>query len=238
MKSIIKFIVLFLVIASTTSCVLTGTKGNSHVTTEERTPNSSFDGIKVSQGINLFLTQGNDEKITVETDENLQDILITEVNNNNVLEVYFKKNVRKATSKNVYVTAKNINLLSTSSGASLTCEDVINSESIQLKASSGSSLRVEVISNEVTSNSSSGSSIKIIGKTNLFTTKASSGSNIKADRLEASEVEAKASSGSSIDVNAIDALVATASSGGSIDYEGTPRRLVKNTSSGGSVYKN
>jgi len=238
MKSIIKFTVLLLVIASTTSCVLTGKKGNSHVTTEERSPNSSFDGIKVSQGINLFLTQGNDEKISVETDENLQDILITKVNNNNVLEVYFDQNVRKATSKNVYVTAKNINLLSTSSGASLTSEDVINSESVQLKSSSGSSIRVEIVATEVTSSSSSGSSIKIIGKTNMFTAKSSSGSTITADRLVASEVEAKVSSGASINVYATDALVATASSGGSIDYEGTPRRLVKNTSSGGSVHKN
>ncbi|MDP3352325.1 MAG: head GIN domain-containing protein [Flavobacteriaceae bacterium] len=238
MKSIIKFIVLLLVIISTTSCVLTGTKGNSHVTSEERTPNSSFDGIKVSQGISLFLTQGNDEKIIVETDENLQDILITKVNNNNILEVYFDENVRKATTKNVYVTAKNINLLSTSSGASLTSEDVINSESVQLKSNSGSSIRVEIVSNDVTSTSSSGSSIKIIGKTKIFSAKSSSGATIRADRFEADEVEAKVSSGASIDVFATDVLVATASSGGSIDYEGTPKRLVKNTSSGGSVHKN
>ncbi|MCM2301481.1 MAG: DUF2807 domain-containing protein [Flavobacteriaceae bacterium] len=238
MKSIIKFTFLLLVFASTTSCVLTGKKGNSHVITEERSPNSSFDGIKVSQGINLLLKQGNNESITVETDENLKDILITKVNNNNVLEVYFDQNVRKATAKNVYVTAKNINLLSTSSGASLTCEDVIYTESIQLKSSSGSSIRIEVIATEVTSSSSSGASTKIIGKTKLFNAKSSSGSTINANRLEASEVEANVSSGASIDVFATNALIATASSGGSIDYEGTPRRLVKNTSSGGSVHKN
>lgn len=238
MQTIIKFIVLLLVITSTTSCVLTGKKGNSQVTTVERTPNNSFDGIKVSQGINLILTQGNEEKISVETDENLQEILITKVNNNNVLEVYFDQNIRKATSKNVYVTAKNINLLSTSSGAIITSEDVIKTETIQLKTSSGSSIRVEIVSNEVISSSSSGSSIKIIGQTKLFTAKASSGSTIKANRLEATEVEAKASSGASVEVNATYALVAAASSGGSINYEGTPKRLVKNTSSGGSIYKN
>lgn len=238
MKSIAKIIILLLVIISTTSCVLRGKKGNSHVTSEERTPNSSFDGIKVSQGINLVLTQGSDEKITVETDENLQDILITKVNNNHILEVYFDRQVRKASTKNVYVTAKNINLLSTSSGASLTSDDVINSESVQLKSSSGSNIRVEIISNDVSSSSSSGSSIKIIGKISNFSAKASSGSTIRANRLEASEVEAKASSGASIEVNASEILVATASSGGSINFEGTPKKLVKNTSSGGSINKN
>lgn len=238
MKSIIKFTFLLFVIISSTSCVLTGKKGNSQVISEERTPNSSFDGIKVSQGINLFLTQGNNEKITVETDENLQDILITKVNNNNVLEVYFDENVRKATTKNVYVTARNLHLLSTSSGASATSENVINTESIQLKSSSGSNIRVEIVSNDVTSASSSGSSIKIIGKTNLLNAKSSSGASIRADRFEASEVEAKVSSGASIDVFATESLIANASSGGSIEYTGTPRKLVKNTSSGGSVHKN
>lgn len=238
MKSIAKIIILLLVIVSTTSCVLTGMKGNNHVTSEERTPNSSFDGIKVSQGINLFLIQGNDEKITVETDENIQDILITKVNNNRILEVYFDKNIRKATTKNVYVTAKNINLLSTSSGASLTSEEPIKSETVQLKSSSGSSIRVEIISNDISSSSSSGSSIKIIGKTTSFLAKSSSGSTIRAERLEAAEVEAKASSGANINVNASEVLDATASSGGSVNFEGTPKKLIKNTSSGGSIHKN
>ncbi|MDP2088314.1 MAG: head GIN domain-containing protein [Flavobacteriaceae bacterium] len=238
MKSIVKIPVLLLMLISTTSCVLTGIKGNSQVTTEDRNLNSKFDGIKVSQGINLILTQGNDEKITVETDENLQDILVTKVNNNNVLEVYFDKNVRKVSTKNVYVTAKDISLLSTSSGASLTSENAIRSESVQLKSSSGSSIRVEIVAHEITSAASSGSNIKIIGKTNNFTAKASSGSTIRANRLEAAEVEAKASSGASIDVNASEILIATASSGGSINFEGNPKKLIKNTSSGGSVHKN
>ena len=238
MKSIVKIIVILLIFISTTSCILTGTKGNNKVTTEERNPNSQFDGIKVSQGINLILTQGNDEKITVETDENLQEILITKVNNNHILEVYFDKNIRKATTKNVYVTAKNINLLRSSSGASITSENAIRLESVQIKSSSGSSIRIEIVAHEINSTASSGSNIKIIGKTNNFTAKASSGSTIRANRLEASEVEVKASSGASIEVNASQILAATASSGGSVDYEGNPKKLIKNTSSGGSVHKN
>lgn len=238
MKSIAKIIVLVVVFTSITSCMLTGVKGNQNVTTEDRTIKSDFDGIKVSQGINLFLIQGDELKISVETDENLQDILKTEVNKGNVLEVYFDEQVRKATAKNVYVTAKNINFLRTSSGASLTAEDVINSEAVQIETSSGSSIRVELLANDITSSSSSGSSIKVIGKTNNLTAKASSGSSIRAHRLEAEVVEAKASSGANIEVNALEELVASASSGGSIDYEGTPKKLVKNTSSGGSVHKN
>ncbi len=238
MKTTAKILFFLLIIFSTTSCVLKGTRGNKQVTTKERIANSSFEGIKVSQGINLILTQGNEEEITVETDENLQDILITKVNNNQILEVYFDENVRKATVKNVYVTAKKINNLRSSSGSSIISENAIRSESVQLKSSSGSSIRVEIIATEINSIASSGSSIKIIGKTNNFTAKASSGSTINANRLEASEVTAKASSGSSMEVYASNILNATASSGGSINFDGNPKNQIKNTSSGGSVYKN
>jgi hypothetical protein len=238
MKSILKYTALLLVIITTSSCVITGTKGNNQIVTQERKLNKSFDGIDVSQGINVFLTQGNEENISVETDENIQEILITKVNNNNILEVYFDENVRKVATKNVYITAKNIHFLDTSSGASITAEEAIKTATLELKSSSGSSIRVEVVSNLATAKASSGSSIKIIGKTNSFNAKASSGSTIRADRFESSEVEAKVSSGASIDVNAKNLLVASASSGGSIDYEGNPKKLVKNTSSGGNVHKN
>lgn len=218
--------------------MICGTKGNNQLITQERNLNASFDGIKVSHGINLILTQGNEEKITVETDENLQDLLITKVSNNNLLEIYFDKKVRKASTKNVYVTAKNIKLLKSSSGSSILSENVLKSDLVQLKSSSGSSIRVEIIAPEIISSCSSGSSIKIIGKTNHFTAKASSGATITANQLSAVEAEAKVSSGASIELNVSEILTTHASSGGSVGYEGNPKKLIKNTSSGGSVYKN
>jgi hypothetical protein len=238
MKTLVKSIALLVIFSITTSCVLTGTKGNQHVVTNERTVTNSFDGIDVSQGISVYVSQGDEEKITVETDENIQDLLKTTITNNGILKVYFDEPVRNVKTKNVYVTVKNIQLLESSSGSSITAEDAIRTESIQLKSSSGSSIRVEVLTTNATSKASSGSSIKLIGKATTLDARASSGSTIRADRFEASEVEAKVSSGASIEVYATDLLTAEASSGGSIEYNGNPKNIVKNTSSGGSVHKN
>lgn len=238
MKTILKSIAIIVLFSLTTSCVLTGTKGNQHVVTEERTVTDSFDGIDVSQGISVYITQGDEEKITVETDENIQELLKTTVTKNGILKIFFDEPVRNVKTKNVYVTVKNVQLLESSSGSSITAEEAIHTESIQLKSSSGSSIRVDVVSTNTITKSSSGSSIKLIGKTNSLDAKASSGSTIRADRFEASEVEAKASSGASIEVYATDILAADASSGGSIEFNGNPKKIIKNTSSGGSVNKN
>lgn len=213
---------------------MTGIRGNGNVISEDRTINSDFDVIKVQQGINLFLTQGNSTEINVEADENILDLLITEVKNGE-LKVYFDKNVYRAKKRNVYLTTTTISKIRTSSGASVKSENTLQVKSLDLDSSSGSSIKIYVNATEVTSESSSGSDIDIFGSTETFSAKASSGSSIDADELEAIDVYAKVSSGANINVNVTGKLIAKASSGGDIDFEGNPTDVNKDTSSGGSV---
>ncbi|SDX13048.1 Putative auto-transporter adhesin, head GIN domain [Lutibacter oricola] len=228
---------LILTLFTTTSCMVegfTGIKGNRNVISEDRSISSNFENIKVQQGIHLYLTQGETTTVKVEADENIMDLLVTEVNNNE-LKIYFDKNVYKAKARNVYLTTSNIAAISTSSGAYAKTENTIRSESITLKSSSGSSIRATIDANNVDSSCSSGADIDIFGKTKTFSAKASSGSSIDADELKSTDAYAKVSSGANIDVNVTGKLTAKASSGGDIDFEGNPSEVNKETSSGGSV---
>jgi putative autotransporter adhesin-like protein len=232
------FLALLLVtLFTTTSCFvdgLTGIRGNRNVVSEDRSIQEDFNAIKVQQGINLYLTQGNSTKLNVEADENIIDLLITEVRNNE-LKVYFEKNVYKAKARNVYLTTNEISSIRTSSGAYVKSENTLQVNSLVLDSSSGSSIKVYVNADEIESSTSSGADIDIFGKTQFISAKASSGSSIDADELESVDAYAKASSGANIDVNVSGKLTAKASSGGDIDYEGNPSDINKDTSSGGSV---
>ena len=202
MKTFTKITAILLLVLTTTSCFvdgLAGIKGNGDVVTEDRTIHSNFNSIKVQQGIQVFLTQGNSTELRVEADENIIDLLITEVKNNE-LKIYFEKNVYKAKSRNVYLTANEISKIKTSSGALVKTENTIETNTIELDSSSGSS--------------------------------------IDADELTCIEAYANASSGANINVNVSDKLTASASSGGDIDFEGNPKNVNKDTSSGGSVSGN
>lgn len=237
MKTLTKFVAVLFILVTTTSCFIegmTGIKGNGNIVSEDRNLNSEFDVIKVQQGINLFLTQSNTTKLSVEADENILDLLITEVKNNE-LKVYFEKNVYRAKARNVYLSTNTISKIRTSSGASVRSENTLQVSTLDLDSSSGSSIKVYVNADEVSSESSSGSDIDIYGKTKSFSANASSGSSIDADELESVNAYAKASSGSNINVNVKGKLTAKASSGGDIDYEGNPINVNKDTSSGGSV---
>ena len=213
---------------------ITGVKGNRNVISEDRNISSDFNRIKVQQGISLYLTQGNSTEISVEADENIMDLLITEVKNNE-LKVYFEKNVYKAKARKVFLTTKNITEIRTSSGASVKTENTIHVENLILDSSSGSSIRATVDADQIESSTSSGAHINVYGETDKLSVRASSGSSIDADELLAEDVSAKVSSGANIDVNAKHSLTAKASSGGDIDYKGSPKTINKNTSSGGSV---
>src|SRR4030043_260136 len=95
--------------------------GDGNVVKKERTA-GSFTGVKVSTGIDVFLSQGDKMSLSVETDENLQEYILTEVRDN-VLHVYTDVNIRKAELKRVYVAMKEINYLSTSSAGDLNAYD-------------------------------------------------------------------------------------------------------------------
>ena len=244
MKTLIKITVLIttylLILFTTTSCFvegMTGIKGSNVVVSEERTISSNFETIDVQQGINVYVTQGNSTSISVEADDNIIDLLVTEVKNNE-LKIYFEKNVYKAKAKNVFLTASTINQIKTSSGALVKSENTIQTNTLDLDSSSGSSIKIRVSANEVISETSSGSNMKIEGKTTKFSASSSSGSSINASNLKTVDAYAKASSGAQIDVNVSGELRAKASSGGDIDYEGNPSKIDKDTSSGGSVSGN
>ncbi|PHS53861.1 MAG: DUF2807 domain-containing protein [Lutibacter sp.] len=236
-KITIYLALLLVILFTTTSCFVegfTGIRGNRNVVSEDRSIHEDFNAIKVQQGINLYLTQGNSTEITVEADENIIDLLLTEVRNNE-LKVYFKKNIYKAKARNVYLTTHQISSIRTSSGAHVKSENTLQVNSLVLDSSSGSSIKIYVNADEIESSTSSGADIDIFGKTKFISAKASSGSSIDADELESVDAYAKASSGANIDINVSGKLTAKASSGGDIDYEGNPSNVDKNTSSGGSV---
>ena len=238
MKSLITktFALLFIATVST-SCMIEGissVSGNRNVITETRKINDDFTKIQVGQGIQLHITQEDNLSLVVKADENLHKLIETEVRNG-VLKISSKRNIRRAKSKKVYLSAPNINAIKATSGSDVVTENTINANEFEAHVSSGADARIDVNADTVNSSASSGADLKIKGTANYYTAKASSGSSIRAYSLESKNATVKASSGANIDVHAIESLNAKASSGGDIDYRGNPKKIDKRSSSGGSI---
>ncbi|MEZ4808957.1 MAG: head GIN domain-containing protein [Allomuricauda sp.] len=225
--------ILFSIFAS--SCMMdinfgTGKRGNGDVVEESRTVTEDFTVVSASEGLDVFVTQDQDYKITVEADENIIDLIGTDIKDGK-LKIHAIENIGKATKK-IYVSLPRITALKSSSGADLIVQNVIESEKIDLDASSGSDLNVELIAREVSADASSGADIRISGQADMLEAEASSGADIKAHELVTKKCNADASSGADITVNVSESLVADASSGADISYTGDASVQTKKSVSG------
>jgi len=239
MTTLAKMAIAALLALFTSSCAFDisfgeGKRGNGQVVEESRKVTDEFTAVYASEGLDVFVTQGNTFSINVEADENIIDLIGTDIRDGR-LKVHAIENIGRATKK-VYVTLPEVTSLHTSSGADLIAQNTIKTTKIELDASSGSDLEIEVDADEVTANTSSGADIKLSGRTNVLYADASSGSDIKARSLMAKRCTADASSGADISINVSESLMADASSGADISYTGDAS-VQKKKSVSGSVHK-
>ena len=242
----VKFITLITKIILVTICALlfascnniskmNSISGSGNVTTENRIVTADFKNIKVSNAIDVVIEQGDKTEIIVETDDNLQAIITTKIENGVLVIKSGSSSFRNATSKKVTVRMPIIEDLDASSAATVSCKNVIKGENISLNTSSAAQIKLNIESDNIYCDSSSGSEISINGKALKLDISSSSGSSIHAEDLLANEVIADASSGSSISIHPIVSLNAEASSGASVSYNTEPKTIQKRSSSGGSV---
>ena len=227
-----------------TSCQLDfnlgkGVIGDRNVITKERKINDDFNSIKVSRGIEVFITQGNTVSLKVEADGNLHDIITTEVSSTNgVLRISANENIKSAKSKKVILSVININSFETTSGAYVYSENTIKTDELSLESTSGSHIDLTVVTDRLTCQTTSGAGIKLNGRTENLRAEATSGSYIKASDLEAEISRVSATSGASISVNTSKELTANATSGANIKYEGDPLKVNKSNGVSGSIKRN
>ncbi len=218
------------------SCSFAQDKSKSNDETRQVRQVTGFSSISVEEGIILNLTQGDKEFVEVLAKADLIDEVLTELDGDK-LRVHMKGNHYHNIRVTVNVTAITVKELEAGSGATLETQNTIKSDRLELESSSGATLRVDFNAPKASCETSSGASASLKGETTEFRAEASSGSTLKANNLKAVNVHAEASSGASIRVYVDGEFVAEASSGGSIEYAGTPKSKDIEKSSGGSVSK-
>lgn len=211
-----------------------GVKGNGNVNTVERNIEGEFNQIKVSRGLDVYLTQSDTEMLKVQADENLHDIIITEIENG-VLKIYADENISYAEAQKVMVNVKDLTLISATSGSDVYSTNTIEADNIKLITTSGADMEVEIDAEITTLASTSGSDIKVSGTTNTLSASATSGSDIKAGDLISQNCTASVTSGADIIVHAEEKLTANATSGGDIRYSGSPKKVSSNDGVSGSI---
>ena len=209
--------------------------GNNKVEKEKRDA-GQFSSLKVSSGIDVFLSQGERESIEVEADENLHEYILTEIRNG-VLHVYTEANIREAEMKRVYVTMKDIESLNTSSAGDIIGQTPVRTGRLELSVSSAGDIRLEVYAKEIKAGVSSSGDVTLTGEAGFMEADLSSAGDLNAYNLKVKEADVSVSSAGGADIYVTERLRARASSAGDINYKGDPKYVDVHSSSAGGIHR-
>lgn len=211
-----------------------GISGNGNVVDETRDI-SGFKGVHVSSGIDVYLSQGSNFEVTVEADENLQDVILTEVEGNNLVVKTERVNIRSAKSKKVHVTLPELTSLKISSAGDCVGQTPFSCEDLRLSISSAGDLKLEVEADRIDLDISSSGDADLSGKARVFDVSLSSAGDLNAFDLIAEKVDVNVSSAGDARVHATDEISMNASSAGNIYYRGDARVMESKSSSAGNI---
>ncbi|MEM6723204.1 MAG: head GIN domain-containing protein [Bacteroidota bacterium] len=210
-----------------------GVKGSGNIATETRNV-GEFDEIDLGGAWDVKLVKGTEGKVVITTDDNLLEIIKTEVKNG-TLHVKNEENINKMTKAEMTIYYRDIEGLDISGACNITAKDEINSNRFSLDASGASKVMLgDLDVSTFIADFSGASSIELKGKTNELTIDVSGATSINAYDLQANTVVVDASGASSAKVSASSKLTVDASGASSIKYRGKPS-VSKDVSGAASV---
>jgi hypothetical protein len=204
----------------------------------ETRPLEGFDAIEVGGGIDLFVRQGAVFVVKVEADEDDAAEIVTEVRNRTL-------EIRRKSSFNffswggdpgaVHVTLPTLVSLTASGGSDVRSEGTFTSDSLDIVASGGSDVALDVSAGTLEAVASGGSDIRLSGNARSASVQSSGGSDLDASQFTANEVDVHSSGGSDLSIAVRDKIVANASGGSDVAYSGQPTVVNVNASGGADV---
>lgn len=204
---------------------------------EVRAVSGPFSSIKISDGIDLYLSQGEDEAVAVSAAEaKYRDGIRAEVNGGQ-LRIYYANERGWNNFKNrhlrAYVSFKTLEKLEATGASDVQVSGVINVAALAISMSGASDFRGAVdISGELKINLSGASDITIKGAAQKVDIESSGASDVKGYDLVADYCSAKASGASDIHITVNKELTAHASGASDIRYRG--EAVIKEQHTGGA----
>ncbi len=194
---------------------VTGKKGSGSAKSETRNV-SGFKKIDASGAINVEVSFQNDYSVIIETDDNLLENIKTETSGD-TLKIYSEGKISPTKIINVKISMPAIEGLNISGASSGNVANV-KADSLEIKASGASK-------------------VKVAGEAKTLKADSNGASSIDAEGLKVENADIEASGASSATVSVVNELKANASGVSNIYYVGEPKNIKQDASGASSVKK-
>lgn len=232
MKNLILLFIVFVVAINTS---------NAQEMVKESRKIESFSEINISSGIDLYIKQSNEEKISIEAPANRIDKLVVDVRNG-ALNISYKSSIgwswgwNNGSNTKIFLTLKDLRTLNVSGGSDVISQNRILTDKLNINVSGGSDVKMEINTEKLNCNVSGGADVTLKGMAMLSNFAVSGGADLDAKYLKTQTTNVSCSGGADAAVWAVENLKASASGGADIYYYGNPK-VAKASSGGGDIYK-
>jgi Putative auto-transporter adhesin, head GIN domain len=203
-----------------------------------RTVEGQFDAIKISGGIDLFLSQSENIAIAVSAvSENFKDGIKTVIEDG-TLRIFYKGETgwnKKKSKLRVYVSFKDIQKIEASGACDVVVAGTINTATLYMVMSGACDFTGKLKADVLKLNLSGASDVKLSGTAGTVVIESTGASDVKAYGLVTEICKVKASGASDVFITVNSELHAAASGASDISYKGNPQIKEQQSSGASSI---
>jgi len=203
------------VLLAGTSAIYAQTKGSGNVQKQVREV-QRFTEIKAGSAFEVILSQADQLKVTVETDDNFLENIRTDVNGNRL--VISSDGMRNPTAMKVYVEIPALTMLSAEGAAKFISEGSLKTESLMLDVSGAAKMNLTLDAQSVKSDISGAAKVDLSGKAATQNADVSGAALFNALKMSTESVNIEVSGAAKAKIYAVNVIQAEVSGAGSLIY--------------------
>lgn len=198
-----------------------------------------FHAIEASDGIDLYISQGNDEGLAVSASTSEYRNRIHSEVVNGTLKLYYDKPNKWGISWSsnrklkAYISIRSLDNLDVSGGSDVYIENDLKITSLNMHLSGGSDLRGNIHGQSLSLSASGGSDVYLSGRVDRISISASGGSDVHGYDMITDYCTVNTSGGSDVKITANKEISGSASGGSDLLYKGTATSTASKSGGGG-----
>jgi len=210
------------------------TKGSGNIVKSDRNT-SEFNDVVMRGSGNIYITQAPETKVTVETDDNLQENIIV-ANNGSTLVIESEGNICP-NKFNVYVSTPNVNGLTMQGSGNIKSKSLIESDRMEITISGSGNIDVNAESEDLSILINGSGDAELIGKTTKASLEINGSGDINMYKMPCDKCAININGSGNCKILVNELLDVSINGSGDITYRGQPKEIEQSIRGSGKIKK-
>jgi len=192
----------------------------------------TFSKIELDISADVYIELGDKQKVVVEGEKELIDLLETDVYNNTWEIDYSKNNVRAKTNLKIKIVVKNLDDIEINSSGDVTGKGVFTSEEFDISVNGSGDLEIKLDVQELDISINGSGDMNLTGKAKQVEIDINGSGDIDAKELICDNVEIDINGSGDISIHVEKSLNSSINGSGNVTYSGDPDTKIRSYGSG------